>query len=122
MVDAGREGFGVPEGVPFGVDCALPTPTRDFLDEDLGVMLLLIKALTGVTSSCEEVCALEVVPTLLRGVRLELLVPAEATEGASRGATGVFAVRVVASVGFSGRGVLVLVRSVGIVRIVWCSS
>jgi hypothetical protein len=42
---------------------------------------------------------------------------AEAIEGARRGAMGVFAVRVVASVGLSGLPVLfVVVRSMGMVR------
>lgn len=51
MVDEGRVLLGVPEGVVVGVDCVLPTPTRDFLDEERGVMLLLRNDLTGVDRS-----------------------------------------------------------------------
>jgi hypothetical protein len=66
MVEDGREDV----GVPLGVDEALSTPTRDFLDEERGVMLLLRKALTGVTSSSTVVLALGVVALLVRAVRL----------------------------------------------------
>jgi hypothetical protein len=45
-VEAGLELFGVPVGVPFGVFPALST--RDFREDDLGVMLELRKACTGV--------------------------------------------------------------------------
>jgi len=76
---------------------------------------------TGVTSSCRAVLTRGVAPALLRGVRVVWLQLAEATEGASRGATGVFAVRAVARVGFSGRAVLLVVRSMGIVCRCVCS-
>jgi hypothetical protein len=48
-VDAGLEAFGVPLGVPLGVEVVLST--LDFLDDDRGVMLWLISVLTGVDSS-----------------------------------------------------------------------
>jgi hypothetical protein len=50
-VEVGREVLGVLLGVPLGVDDALSKPTRDFLDEERGVILLFRKAFTGVTSS-----------------------------------------------------------------------
>jgi hypothetical protein len=106
---------GVPEGVPLGVELGLATPTRDVLADERGVTLLLMKALAGVMSSWAAVLTLGVVPTTLRGLRPGWVLLVEATEGARRGVTGVFAVRVVARVGFSGREVFVLVRSVGIV-------
>ena len=49
MVEAGLELLGVPFGVPVGVDEALST--RDFLEDDLGVILELKKAFTGVDMS-----------------------------------------------------------------------
>lgn len=56
-------------------------------------------------------------PPVLRTVRVaEVVDVVETTEGASRGATGVFAVRAVARVGFNGREVLLVVRSMGMVR------
>jgi hypothetical protein len=54
-VDVGRVAVGVLDGVPLGVDCALLVPTRDFLDEERGVILLLRKALTGVERSSRGV-------------------------------------------------------------------
>ena len=101
--------------MPLGVVFGLATPTREVLADDRGVTLLLMKALTGVTSSWAEVFAFGVLPTTLRGLRPDWVLLAEATEDARRGVTGVFAVRVVARVGFSGREVFVLVRSTGIV-------
>jgi hypothetical protein len=87
-------------------------PTRDFLDEERGVMLLLRKDLMGVDwSSCAGVLARGVLPTLLRTVRAGWALLAEATEGARRGVTGVFAARVLANVGFKGRPVLEFRRS-----------
>jgi hypothetical protein len=47
MDEVGREVV----GVLLGVDVVLSTPTRDFLDEERGVMLLLRNGFTGVTSS-----------------------------------------------------------------------
>jgi hypothetical protein len=117
-VEVGRELDGVADGVEVGVELVLLTPTRDFLVDERGVMLLQRKALTGVTSSCwAVVAALGVTAALLRAVRLvcELLAE-EAPEGARRGATGVFAVRVVASVGFNGRPLFVFERSLCMVR------
>lgn len=49
-MDDGRELFGVPPGVPFGVDDALSALA--FLELDRGVMLELKKALTGVSIAC----------------------------------------------------------------------
>jgi hypothetical protein len=121
MVDPGRELLGVAEGVTLGVDEALSTPTRDFLEEERGVTLLLRKALTGVTSLCEAAGALGVVPLLVRVVRVldELTVEEAVGATASRGVKGVFAaVRLLASVGFSGRELIRSVRSIGILQCV----
>ena len=117
-MEAGRLLVGVADGVELGVELVLLTPTRDFLEDERGVMLLQRNALTGVTSSGWAVVAARgVVAALLRAVRLvcELLAE-ETTEGARRGAMGVFAVRVVASVGFNGRPLFVLERSLCMVR------
>ena len=116
-MDAGRVLLGVLQGVAFGVELVLLVPTRDFLDELRGVILLLRKDLTGVErSSWEAVLPLGVLVTLLRTVRVDCELLAEAIEGASRGVMGVFAVRVVASVGFNGRPLLfAFERSAGIV-------
>lgn len=70
IVEAGRETLGVLDGVTLGVELLLLTPTRDFLEDERGVMLLLRKALTGVWSSGGAVFARGVLPTLLRGVRV----------------------------------------------------
>ena len=114
MVEVGRELFGVALGVLLG-DIA-STPTRDFLVEERGVMLVLKKGFAGVVVSTLAVLALGVVPLLVRVVRALTVLLAGAAEGvaASRGVRGVFAVRLLASVGFSGRGVFGLVRSMGI--------
>lgn len=117
IVDPGRELLGVAEGVPLGVDEALSTPTLDFREEERGVILLLRKGLMGVTSLCEGAAALGVVPLLVRAVRVleELTVEEAVGATASLGVKGVFAaVRVLASVGFSGRGLFRSVRSMGI--------
>lgn len=58
---------------------------------------------------------LGVFPALLRGVRADCEALEEAAEGASRGAIGVVAVRVVASVGINGRPWFVCLRSMGMV-------
>jgi hypothetical protein len=110
----------VAEGVPLGVDEALSTPTRDFLVDERGVMLLLRNGLTGVTLSWAAVATLGVLPTLLRAVRLleELTVEEAVGATASRGVKGVFAVRLLASVGFSGRGLFRSGRSMGILQCV----
>ena len=117
-VELGRELLGVADGVPLGVDDALSTPTRDFLDDERGVILLLRKALTGVTFSWAAAAALGVLPTLLRAVRVlwELTVEEAVGATASRGVKGVFAVRLLASVGFSGRGLFRSGRSMGILH------
>lgn len=118
MVEAGRELLGVAVGVPLGVDEALSTPTRDFLEDERGVMLLLRKGLTGVASSRAVLLTLAVLPLLVRAVRLLCELFAEAVVGAtaSRGVRGVFAVRLLASVGFSGLGLLGWGRSIGILH------
>ncbi len=48
--------FGVSPGVPVGVELALPA--RAFLDDDRGVILELMKALTGVVEGESEAIAL----------------------------------------------------------------
>jgi hypothetical protein len=86
--------------VPLGVEEALSAPTRDFLDDDRGVMLLLRKALTGVTSSTMVELTRGVVALLVRTGRPGSGAVAVAVEGAaSRGVRGVFAVRLLASFG-----------------------
>jgi hypothetical protein len=116
MPETGREELGVAAGVPSaeGMEPGLVTLARDFLAEERGVTLLLMKGLVGVTSSGMATFARGVLVPATRGLLL-LEALAEASEGARRGATGVFAVRVVAREGFSGREVLVLLRSMGIV-------
>jgi hypothetical protein len=115
MVEVGREETGVPDGVSFGVNGGLSKPTRDFLEDERGVTLLLRKALTGVTFSCTAMVTRGVTPLLLRTVRLPCEVLAADAEGAtaSRGVRGVFAVRLLASFGFRLFGVF---RSMGILH------
>ena len=119
-VEPGRELLGVADGVPLGVDDALSTPTRDFRDDERGVTLVLRKALTGVTVSWTAGATRGVLPTLLRAVRVPGALTVEEAVGAtaSRGVKGVFAVRVLASVGFSGRGFCRSGRSMGILQYV----
>jgi hypothetical protein len=50
-IDIGLDGFGVPLGVPVGVAPGLTISTLVFLDDDRGVMLLLMRVLTGVAKS-----------------------------------------------------------------------
>jgi hypothetical protein len=97
-VEFGREEVGVLMGVPLGEDNVLSTPTRDFLDEERGVILLLRNAFTGVTSSCTVLLTLGVVALLVRTGRLDCETLADTVE-ASRGVRGVFAVRLLASFG-----------------------
>jgi hypothetical protein len=103
IVEAGREVVGVLMGVPLGVDDALSTPTRDFLEDERGVMLLLRNAFTGVTSSTTTELTRGVVALAVRTFRVGwvLLGAAVAVEGAEarRGVNGVFAVRLLASLG-----------------------
>lgn len=103
MVEVGRDVVGVLVGVPLGVDDRLSTPTRDFLEDERGVMLLLRNAFTGVTSSTTTELTLGVVALLLRTFRVDcaLLAAGVAVEGAAarRGVNGVFAVRLLASFG-----------------------
>jgi hypothetical protein len=99
MVERGREGAGVLVGVPLGVEEALSAPTRDFLDDERGVMLLLRKALTGVTSSTTVELTRGVVALVVRTGRPGVGAVAVVVEGAaSRGVRG-FAVRLLASFG-----------------------
>jgi hypothetical protein len=115
-VDDGRDELSVAEGVALGVETGLLKPTRDFLADERGVTLVFIAPRTGVRSSCEADGAFGVPAMVLRVVRRVGVLLAETAEGARRGAMGVFAVRVVASVGFSGRPLLVVLdRSVGMV-------
>jgi hypothetical protein len=97
MLEVGREEV----GVPLGVDEALSTPTRDFLDDERGVTLLFRNAFTGVTSSWMVVLTLGVVALLLRMGRADCALPVVAVGGAEarRGVRGVFAVRLLASFG-----------------------
>ena len=106
------------DGVPFGVEFALLAPTRVFRADERGVTLLPMKAFTGVPSSCTAEVGRGAVPGVLRAVRLAAVVVVfveEAAEVASRGVTGVFAVRVVAREGFKGREELLAARSRGMV-------
>jgi hypothetical protein len=116
-VEAGRVFAGVLDGVPLGVDVELMVPTRDFLEEERGVTLLLMNDLTGVAKSSRlTVASLGVVLASVRTLRPDWELLADAAEGASRGVKGVFAVRVVASVGIKGRPLFMLERSIGIVQ------
>jgi hypothetical protein len=119
-VELGRELEGVADGVALGEGKPLSTPPRDFLEDERGVTLLLRKALTGVTLSWAVAAALGVVASLLRAVRVpwELTVEEAVGATASRGVKGVFAVRLLASVGFSGRGLFRSGRSMGILHCV----
>lgn len=117
IVDAGRALLGVPDGVPLGVDCVLLVPTRDFLDDDRGVILLLRKAFTGVDkSSLAPVFAFGVLPVSLRSGRRGWGVFVGVAEAASLGVMGDFTVLFDARVGISGRPLLALYLSVGILR------
>jgi hypothetical protein len=113
VMDVGRDEDGVLMGVPLGVDDGLSKPTRDFLDEERGVTLLLRKAFTGVTSPYGVVLALGVAALVLRSLRpgCEALVGVAEGALASRGVRGVFAVRLLASFGFR---LFWGVRSIGI--------
>jgi hypothetical protein len=72
MVGAGRVLLCELEGVAIGVERGLTVPTRDFLEDERGVMLWLRNDLTGVEmSSCAAVVARGVVATLLRTVRAD---------------------------------------------------
>lgn len=111
--------FGVAEGVVCGVESALLPPTRRRFP-GRGVALAARYGLfEGVRSSGAGVWRRGVLVGVLRADREGCVAPAAAwSEGARRGTRGVFAVRVVASVGFSGRPVLLVVeRSVGILRL-----
>ncbi len=108
MIEVGRDEVGVAPGVLLGVDEALSKPTRDFLDDDRGVMLLLRKGFTGVTSSRTAVFTLGVVAALLLRIGrplCEVFDDANVGAPARRGVIGVLAVRLLASAGFSGHEV-----------------
>ena len=98
------------------MDVRLSIPTRDFLEDERGVMLLLKNGLTGVTSSYTVLLALGVVPLLLRARRgaCALLVGGAEAVAARRGVRGVFAVRLLASLGLREFGVF---RSIGILLV-----
>jgi hypothetical protein len=125
-VDEGRELIGVVAGETLGEDALLLTPTRDLRAVVRGVMLALRNDLEGVVSSLMGAASLGVTPLALRTVRLvcgALLAGAEGAR-ARRGVMGVFpfaAVRLLASVGFRGRELFGVFRSMGILQVVvWC--
>lgn len=120
-MDEGRELIGVVAGETFGVEELLPSPTRDFRVAVRGVTLALRSDLA--VSSLMGAASLGATPLALRTVRLDCDEVVEGVEGARarRGVTGVFpfaAVRVLASVGFRGRGLLGVLRSRGILQVV----
>jgi hypothetical protein len=102
-------------GVPLGDEDVLSAPARDFLDEERGVTLLFRNAFTGVASSCTVLVTLGVVALLVRTVRVdcELLAVADEGAAASRGVSGVLAVRLLASFGLR---LVWGVRSIGILH------
>ena len=120
-MDEGRELIGVVAGEALGEDAPLLTPTRDFREEVRGVTLVLRKDLAGVVSSLMGAASLGVTPLALRAVRLVCEVLLAGVEGARarRGVRGVFAAdRLLASVGFKGRGLFGVFRSMGILQVV----
>lgn len=123
-MDEGRELIGVVAGETLGVDELLLTPTRDFRVVVRGVTLVLRRDLA--VSSLTGAASLGVSPLALRRVRLDCEELLEGVEGARarRGVMGVFpfaAVRLLASVGFRGRELFGVVRSMGILQVAeWC--
>jgi hypothetical protein len=123
-MDEGREVKGVVAGEALGVDEPLLTPTRDLRDVVRGVTFALRSDLDeeGV-SSLIGAASLGVTPLALHTVRLVCEELVEGVEGARarRGVIGVFpvaAVRLLASVGFRGRELLGVFRSMGILQVV----
>lgn len=102
-VEAGRGLNGVPVGVPLGV----VLPARDFLEEERGVTLLLRKLFTGVDRSSRGPPLGVVLASLLSDLR-DIGVVEGIADAASRGVTGDFAVRFVASAGINGLLMLVV--------------
>ena len=92
-------------------------PTRDFLDDERGVTLLLRKVLTGVKSSLATGSPFGVFPVSLLSGRRGREVFVEVADAARRGVMGVFAVLFVARVGIKGRLLLTLYLSVGILNV-----
>lgn len=93
-----------PVGVPLGVEFALPAPTRDFLDDDRGVMLLLRYGFMGVEKSAFPGDLLGDTASLLSARRADEPADGRATAAvARRGVIGDFTVRVLASAGTNGR-------------------
>lgn len=125
-MDEGRELIGVVAGEALGVDELLPTPTRDLRVVVRGVTLALRSDLEEGVSSLMGAASLGVTPLALRTARLVCEELLEGVEGARarRGVMGVFpfaAVRLLASVGFRGRELLGVFRSMGILQMVeWC--
>lgn len=122
-MDEGRELIGVVAGEAFGVDELLLTPTRDLRVVVRGVTLALRSDLEEGASSLLGAASLGVTPLALRTVRLVCEELLEGVEGARarRGVMGVFpfaAVRLLASVGFRGRELLGVFRSMGILQVV----
>lgn len=114
--------IGVVAGEALGVDPLLLTPTRDLRDVVRGVIFALRSDFEeeGV-SSLMGAASLGVTPLALRTVRLVCEELVEGVEGARarRGVIGVFpvaAVRLLASVGFRGRELLGVFRSMGILQ------
>jgi hypothetical protein len=93
-------------------------PTRDFLDDERGVTLLLRNVLTGVVkSSLATESPFGVFPVSLLSGRRGREVFVEVADAARRGVMGVFAVLFVARVGIKGRLLLTLYLSVGILNV-----
>jgi hypothetical protein len=89
----------VPLGVPFGLVSAV----RDLREDDRGVILLLIRAFTGVQRSWFVAPLLTVVGVLLRAVFAVVGVVAPRYCPASRGVIGDLTLRLPARAGINGR-------------------
>ena len=122
-MDEGRELIGVVAGEALGEEALLLTPTLDRRAVVRGLLLVLRNVLEGVVSSLIGAASLGVTPLALRTVRLVCEVLLAGVEGARarRGVMGVFpfaAVRLLASVGFRGRELFGVFRSMGILQVV----
>jgi hypothetical protein len=120
-MDEGREAIGVVAGEALGVGELLLTPTRDLRVVVRGVTFALRSDLEEGVSSLMGAASLGVTPLALRTARLVCEELLEGVEGARarRGVMGVFpfaAVRLLASVGFRGRELLGVLRSMGMLR------
>lgn len=99
--DVGLATVGVLFGVPLGVACKLSVG-RDFREEDRGVILLLMSALTGVERSSLVALLLTVMGVLLR-IDLGVGVAGLRWWAASLGVIGDLTLRLLASAGTKGR-------------------